>query len=676
MEERPSVQAWPMKRMLIGIWLIGVLALPTGLSASSPATVHPEVWRQFPDQPAAARVKVWVRLADKGGTPAGAFEHAGLTPQEHARLTTRYSVRAVERRRLRRTRPGLFDTQDLPVDPRYMDAVAATGATLGTTSRWLNAVSATATAEQVKAIAALPFVRDILPVGRGRRNEPVLTQETTDAETLVQPTPTSTSALNYGPSLAQLNQIQAVALHDLGLTGTGVVLAVLDSGFYKDHESIDAARVIAEWDFVKNDGNTQNEPGDPTGQHDHGTKVLSVAAGRKDGMLYGPAYEADLILCKTEDISREVPIEEDWFVAGLEFAEAHGADVITSSLGYIDWYTQADLDGQTAVTTLAVNVATANGVVCCTAAGNAGGAGPSLIAPADAFDVITVGAVDSTGSVTSFSSRGPTADGRVKPEVVARGLSTWGASASGVGSYAGGSGTSFATPLVAGVVACLLQDRPDSSVQQVRDALCNTADFYVSHGMADPANARGYGLVNALAAWRVPSIVGAVSRREHGAVGSLDLDLHAPAAIEPRAGGPLQLVITFDQPIQQITGTPADVRLSTGTVSALHVQSDSLVIDLTGSTNAAPLVVSFPGIAHAQEPISRVTDTLCMGVLAGDVNGDAMVNVFDLVAVRNALNGPVVQETYKADVTADGAINIFDLVTVRNHLNTAVAPCP
>src|SRR5262249_51423004 len=143
------------------------------------------------------------------------------------------------------------------------------------------------------------------------------------------------------------------------------------------------------------------------------------------GTLVGAAWGASYVLCKTEDVTQEVPSEEDNYVAGIEFAEAQGADVVTSSLGYIDWYTQADLDGKTAVTTKAVNVAPSLGVICCTAAGNSGyDLDPHtshLIAPADAFDVLTVGAVEPTLEYASFESDGPTADGRTKPEVMAMG---------------------------------------------------------------------------------------------------------------------------------------------------------------------------------------------------------------------------------------------------------------
>ena len=450
---------------------------------------------------------IWVMFTDKlAASPADDLQATN-------RLHAAHSARALERRRLRRTAPGLSDQRDWPVSPRHLDAVRRTGARIRVVSRWLNAVSATATADQIEAIDALPFVKRVQLVARGRRVLPItldpkatLPSEESSSPSPPASPPASPSDLNYGSSYAQLDQINAISLHQAGYTGAGVVLAVLDNGFYKDHEAIDPGRIIAEWDFVNDDGETQNEVGDLGTQHYHGTKVLSIAAGRYDGRIYGPAYEADLILCKTEDMSQEDPVEEDWYVAGLEFAELNGADVVTSSLGYIDWYTPADLDGQTAVTTIAVNIATDNGVICCTAAGNEGTDG--LIAPADAFKVITVGAVDSAGTIASFSSRGPTADGRVKPEVVARGVATYYANASGPSDYGNGNGTSFATPLVAGVVTCLVQAHPHWTLDQIRHALFYTADYYVANNTYDPAYARGFGLIDAWAAHQTPFVPG------------------------------------------------------------------------------------------------------------------------------------------------------------------------
>jgi subtilisin family serine protease len=204
-------------------------------------------------------------------------------------------------------------------------------------------------------------------------------------------------------------------------------------------------------------------------------------------------------------VPTETPIEEDYYVAGLEFIEARGADVATSSLGYIDWYTQANLNGRTAVTTVAVNVATSNGVVCCTAAGNAGhDANPTtstLGAPADAFNVLTCGAVDINGAIVGFSSSGPTADGRLKPELLACGLNTISVNSTNATGLNGVSGTSLSTPLVAAAAACILQARPDYDVRDVREALFATASRSDSAGLhPDPLFVEGHGILRAYAA--------------------------------------------------------------------------------------------------------------------------------------------------------------------------------
>ncbi|NLX23279.1 MAG: hypothetical protein GXY55_16630 [Phycisphaerae bacterium] len=172
---------------------------------------------------------------------------------------------------------------------------------------------------------------------------------------------------------------------------------------------------------------------------------------------------------------------------------------------------------------------------------------------------------------------------------------------------------------------------------------------------------------------------GAVSRKTHGSVGTFDVAVHVPGAVEPRQAGPTKLIVTFNQEVQTPGGpTTEDIALSSGTVTGVAFYTHNgpqLTIDMTGAANQANLVVSYPGLTDDQG--APLAETLCFGVLTGDANGDQRVNIFDLVQVRNALNQAPTQSTFTRDVTADGAINIFDLVAVRNVLNTALAnACP
>jgi len=426
-------------------------------------------------------LSVWVFFTDKGFSDKQGFASAAS------------SVRMTERALRRRAKVGLdrVTFADIPVSEEYVDHLVSMGAVHRRSSRWLNAASFDLPAESLEEVSRLPFIASMSPVARFRGPDVEVSDDRQESpEAALSP-----EALNYGPSLGQMTQINAVVAHQKGYTGAGVTLTIMDTGFRKSHTAFQAAltdnRVLAEHDFVQNDGETANEEGDTYNQWSHGTLIWSVSGGYAPGQVIGPAYNANFILCKTEQEGSESQVEEDNWVAALEFADSIGTDVITSSLAYSDWYSYSDFDGRTAVITLAANRCDSLGIVCCSAMGNEGPAAGTLLAPADAFNILSVGAVDNTGSIASFSSRGPAYDGRMKPEVCAQGVSTYAASSSGDGSYTRADGTSLSTPLIAGAACVLIEARPDFTPTMIREALKATASRAV-----DPNNIYGWGIVN------------------------------------------------------------------------------------------------------------------------------------------------------------------------------------
>ncbi len=423
----------------------------------------------------------WVFFTDRGYAGEAA-EHEALT------RTPALSPRAIERR----AKLGVAaDVLDLPPASRYVAAVRETGAKLRVASRWLNAVSVDASAAELRAIRALPFVSEVRPVAtavpRAKLAEdvvPVVLQTGTGP---------ALRSLDYGDCASQILPIQVDQLHDAGYSGAGVLVCVLDTGFRRTHDCLDSVDVFAEHDFVQGDGVTSNQVGDDPNQHNHGTFVLSLIGGNDPGNLIGPAYGATFALGKTETISSETPIEEDWWEAGAEWADSLGADIISSSLGYFDWHTYDELDGNTTVVTIAADLAVANGICVFNSAGNQGD-DPwfFIIPPSDGDSVVAVGAVDSLGAIADFSSHGPTFDGRIKPDVCAMGRGDLVALLSDDSGYGRGSGTSFSNPLVAGVAALLLEAHPTWGPVQVREALRSTATFAGS-----PDNTYGWGIVQA-----------------------------------------------------------------------------------------------------------------------------------------------------------------------------------
>jgi len=480
-----------MRSLLIIAFCFGVVA---AAEQPLPDVAHPGLAPLFDAAGPNGRVKLWVLMNKDKGHASGLELDTAL-----AELERNYDPHAIRRRALRRTRPGLFDVDDLPLPESWVDQVRASGAQVVVESRWISGVSVLATRAQLFELAQLPFVESLRPVARSARRDRLDRPEPRAA-----PSPTGT----YGESEAQLQQINLIAFHEQGYTGQGVRVGVLDTGFRRTHQAFNdpahGLSVIAEWDFVNDDPDTAPEPGEPANQHEHGTAILGAIGAYQPGVLIGSAPDASYILAKVEDVLSEYALEEDWFAAGLEYIEQSGGDLATSSLTIYNWYTQEQMDGQTSVMAQAVNVATDNGLHVCQGAGNSGHDGdPStstLIPPADAFKVITVGSVDINGVEAWFTSDGPTADGRVKPEIMARGVNTRTVSVWVDDQTDGYDGASMATPLVCGAVACLLQAHPDWNVDQLRTHLFLHGDFYETYGRTDPFFVEGFGIIDVLAA--------------------------------------------------------------------------------------------------------------------------------------------------------------------------------
>jgi len=423
--------------------------------------------------------KYWIYFTDKGQS---------LSKVNWSEVRAQFSARSLERRRLRADHGALLDITDAPVWPPYLTQLAQQGVDPIVVSNWLNAASAVVDDAQLDGLRRLPFVADIRPVLRGTRSpEPEALAKSAFRE--------SSGALDYGPSLTQNALINIPEVHAAGMTGEGVLIALMDTGFSLVHEAVSGVNVVATYDFINDDENVDNEEGESAGQNSHGTKVLSIIGGYAPGNLIGPAYGASYLLAKTEDVSSETSVEEDYWIAAAEWADRLGVDVISTSLGYIDWYVNADINGQTAPITLAADMAVEKGIVVVASAGNEGDeAWRYVTPPADGFNVIAVGAVDEFGVIAGFSSLGPTSDGRIKPDVVAMGVSNVFAYPSGVG-YGRGNGTSFSCPQVAGTAALILSAHPEVTPRQVRQALVQTADR-----ATQPDNTYGWGLVDALQA--------------------------------------------------------------------------------------------------------------------------------------------------------------------------------
>ena len=429
-----------------------------------------------------ATAKYLVLLRDKASSPYSVSQPDKFLSQRSIQRRQKQSIPVQER--------------DLPVNPAYVAQLRQAGATVWFTSRWLNAVLVEANDATIATVQTLPFVKG-LEFGRALNkiqgsSEPRVSSARTPGsarESAIDP------PLEYGISEAQITQIGVDKMHQRGYHGEGILIGVLDAGFLNADKVgflkpvFDEKRVLATYDFVNKETRVYED-------NDHGLEVLSAIAATADKQLYGTAYKASFILLRTEDAATERQVEEANWLLGAEYADSAGVDVINSSLGYFQFddalsdYTYKNLDGKTALSTRAAQIATETGMVVVVAAGNEGaGQWRYISAPSDAASVLAIGAVTQAGQRASFSSFGPSTDGRVKPDLAARGQGVVvGKAAGGIGLQ---NGTSVATPLIAGLVAGFWQAHPNLTAAQVTDALRRSGSQY-----SKPDDQLGYGIPN------------------------------------------------------------------------------------------------------------------------------------------------------------------------------------
>ena len=411
------------------------------------------------------------------------------------------SPKAVDRR-IKNMGEDFITYDDLPINKNYINELENRGIQIIRNLTWFNSVSAYLTSDQIELLISLPFIKSIEPVKKLYfQNDQLLSADQQLFKTL-------DSNYNYGVSLKQMNLSDVPLVHSKNISGQNVLIGILDSGFdWNLHNSLKDRNVIAEYDFIFDDSVTANQPEDSPSQDSHGTYVFSVLAGFEDSIIIGPAFNSSFILAKTEDIRSETHIEEDNYAAALIWMESYGVEITTSSLGYNIFdsgysYAYSDMDGRTTIVTKAAELAYQRGVSTFTAAGNEGNnSWGFIIAPADGFGTIAVGAVDEFGNIASFSSHGPTFDGRIKPEVSAQGVSTFGAIAGTNTGYRFANGTSAATPIASGVAALLLSAHQHLKNTQIRSILLET-----SSNSVNPNNQIGYGIISAKDAIEFPNL--------------------------------------------------------------------------------------------------------------------------------------------------------------------------
>ncbi|MEZ4778726.1 MAG: S8 family serine peptidase [Flavobacteriaceae bacterium] len=419
----------------------------------------------------------WVFFADKENVQVSIDNPLTILTQE-----------AIDRKALHEV---AIDERDVPVTESYITQIKnAPGITYWAKSKWMNCVYVQGTQPDIEALLNLSFVIDIEWADKSMNfTNP---GGTTTRDKFELENGSSRIEYNYGAAANQIEMIHGDHLHELDFTGDGMKIAVLDAGFpgFASNPGfatmVNEGRLLGTFDFF-------SRTTDVTGTGQHGVNTTSDMGGFLLNQFVGTAPQASYYLFRTEYGPDENPREEAWWVEALERADSLGVDVTNTSLGYREYdnpnytHTYEDLNGLTTFAARGANIATEKGMIIVTSAGNEG---PITVGtPADALDILAVGAVNASGNYASFSSRGPTVDGRIKPDVMAQGQGSAVIRESGNVDFS--SGTSFSSPILAGAVACLWQSKPETKNTELMQIIRQTASLY-----NNPTNQMGYGIAN------------------------------------------------------------------------------------------------------------------------------------------------------------------------------------
>lgn len=442
---------------------------------------------------------IWIYFKDKGADSDSRLSNPNLFLTEQS----------IERRLTRIKSNIIFDERDIPVNSAYINEVSASGIKIKNKSKWFNAVSCYANKIQIENLTQKDFIKSIEFVEKYKRLDDLddIDNSQINYNNFPGNQTDNPDDISYGLSFIQSDIINVPLAHSSGYTGEGVIIANFDAGFDNlEHYCFNLMRSkgLRTYDFINGDTIVANGEG-RIGEGSHGTRTLSLVGGYSPDSLVSPAYNSTFLLAKTENTESETPLEEDNWIAAAEWADSLGADVITSSLGYTNFdppypdYTWQTMNGSTARITIAADIAVSKGIVVVISSGNAFShpTRNTLSAPADGFNVITVGAVNLNRVRANYSSVGPTVDGRIKPDVMAMGSNNYTAKPlpGSTGYINSVTGTSLSCPMVAGVCALILSANPNLSPVQVRDILRSTAD-----NSSSPNNLVGWGIIDAWSA--------------------------------------------------------------------------------------------------------------------------------------------------------------------------------